>query len=64
MGVAEFDQAGAFGVAGGAWFEADSTQGIRTTIGEAHGGVYLEVESVGGYLAALAPARPMNRLDV
>ncbi len=53
MGIAELDQAGAFGVQGGAGFQADFAKGIESAVGEAHGAVYLEEENRGGYLTAL-----------
>src|ERR1700679_406080 len=61
MGIAEFHQAGAFGMEGRARFQADGTQGIEATIGVAHGGVYLGGRSFRGYLAALTLSRPMDR---
>ena len=45
--------------AGGARFQGDAAKGIGGTIGEAHGGVYLEGRSFRGYLAALTGRRPM-----
>ena len=52
MGIAEFDQAGAFGMAGDARFEADGTHHVGRAIGGAHGGSsILKLEVDCGYLA-------------
>ena len=56
MGIAEFDQTGAFGMLGNARFEADGAQLIGARL-EGRMGLYtLKFGSCGGYLAAL-PAR-------
>ena len=61
MGVAEFDQAGAFGMLGNARFQADGAHLHRGARLERRMGVYiLKLEVVGGYLAALAGPRPIG----
>ena len=57
MGVAELDQAGAFGMAGEAGGQGHGAHLVGGAVGRAHGASYIGLLTLGRYLAAVPPRR-------